>query len=120
MKIAIQKIINESLQAYPIESFDGGETGREIVLNNKRIDWISNWQSQVVLTVSQIIFTKKVEGALTQNDPYKATKRLYEYACQELLQIVHKVRENMPDLTRATFASLIVLEVHSKDVIDLI
>jgi dynein heavy chain, axonemal len=43
MKIAIQKIINESLQAYPIESFDGGETGREIVLNNKRIDWISNW-----------------------------------------------------------------------------
>jgi hypothetical protein len=52
MKASVQKIINESLQAYPEESSDGGETGREIVLNNKRIDWISNWQSQVVLTVS--------------------------------------------------------------------
>jgi hypothetical protein len=37
-----------------------------------------------------------------------------------LKQIVNKARDKLPDLLRKTFSALIVLEVHAKDVIEML
>ena len=50
MKLAIQHVIAESVKDYRM-------------IRDKRERWISNWQCQVVLAVSQIMWTKSIEEA---------------------------------------------------------
>jgi hypothetical protein len=47
-------------------------------------------------------------------------KNLLSVAEACLKQIVNKAREKLPDLLRKTFSALIVLEVHAKDVIEML
>lgn len=37
---------------------------RNIKSDGKRQIWISNWQGQIVLTVSQIMWTRQIESAM--------------------------------------------------------
>jgi dynein heavy chain len=54
---------------------------------------------------------------LKSDNPYGGLKSYLNIVFAQLNQIVNKVREKMPDLLRMTFSSLIVLEVHAKDVL---
>jgi dynein heavy chain len=74
----------------------------------------------VVLLVSQLVWTSKVEEALSHENPLKAMKDLLMVAEAALKQIVNKARDKLPDLLRKTFSALIVLEVHAKDVIEML
>ena len=76
MKASVRNIISDGLLDYPFVSADGlMNADSEIELNDMRTDWISSWQSQVVLIVSQIVWTKKCDEALQSDNPYGGLKQ---------------------------------------------
>ena len=53
MKAAVKTIMTESISNFH-------------VMGEQRTRWICNWQGQVVLTVSQIVWTKKIHDSITR------------------------------------------------------
>ncbi|XP_063858635.1 dynein axonemal heavy chain 3-like isoform X1 [Scylla paramamosain] len=75
--------------------------------------WITQWPSQVVLTVSQIIWTSQVTAALPQDG-----LKQYLDGCEARIQeVVQLVRGQVDHGLRLTLGALIVTYVHGRDVV---
>lgn len=69
MKDSIKKVIAEGLRDYPkVAVEDAADHLSQSTSNvyNERIRWLRSWPSQVILTVSSIIWTRQVEEMLGQ------------------------------------------------------
>ncbi|EGD75848.1 dynein heavy chain 7 [Salpingoeca rosetta] len=100
MRSSIRKIMVEGIASYP---------------NTKRTDWIQSWPGQVVLAVTQKYWTTSVHEAI-RGGPDALTK--YLNSCNEdINDVVELVRGKLSKNIRTTLSALIVLDVHSRDVL---
>ncbi|XP_044742040.1 dynein axonemal heavy chain 12 [Chrysoperla carnea] len=82
-----------------------------------RPKWVTSWEGQVVLCVSQIFWAKETEYYLRAQSVSDLAE-YYEDLVKALNDIVRLVRSpEMSNLARITVKALIVIDVHAKDVI---
>ncbi|GFS25719.1 dynein heavy chain 6, axonemal [Elysia marginata] len=82
------------------------------------VPWITANASQVVLTISQMMWTRDVSNIL--RDPRTAIRSMREFesrSFQELSQLAAAVRGYLPKLVRNTFCALITIDVHARDMV---
>lgn len=95
------------------------EYSYENYMEVKRPDWVLNWPQMVVLSVSQMFWAIEVEESLHKlNVNSSSMSDLLTNLTLELNNIVSLVRSKMiSNLNRTTIKSLIVIDVHAKDVV---
>lgn len=85
-------------------------------LNEKRIDWILKWSQMIILCISQIFWAQEVHSCLQHKN---SIHTFYQQLENNMSDIVNVVRStNITNLNRITIKSLIVIDVHAKDVIN--
>ncbi|XP_030213444.1 dynein heavy chain 1, axonemal [Gadus morhua] len=99
MKASLRDNIHRSLLAYP---------------EQPRTDWVLSWPGQVVIAGCQVFWTTEVSEALERGD---LSHRLYPELQTQLGDLVQLVRGGLSKMQRAVLSALIVIEVHSKDVV---
>ncbi len=82
-----------------------------------RRDWMRLHASQVVLTVSQIMWCRDVTGALTSADPVGALRAFEKKCIAQLAEAASISREIIPKLFRNILGALITIDVHARDII---
>jgi len=100
MKRTLHKIAGDALSAYA---------------TTERRSWILDWPGQLVLGASQVYWTSDVTAAIKSG----GAKGLAQYGAKctdELNKIVGLVRGPLTKLQRATCGSLVVIDVHARDV----
>ena len=80
----------------------------------QRPQWLKNWQGQTVLTVNQIMWVTSVENAIKTGGG--AMEALFDQRRDELLDVVKSVRGDIPKMLRKTLGSLVVMDVHNRDI----
>ena len=86
-----------------------------------REQWFFEFPAQCVLTVDQIIWTAQVSAALGKIESGENPNALREYKefySQQIMKMVELVRGSLTKLQRSTMGALIVVDVHSRDVVD--
>lgn len=79
-----------------------------------RGEWLKKWQGQTILTVNQITWVAAVESAIERGGV--ALTDLHTTRRDELLDVVQIVRGDIPKSLRKTLGSLVVMDVHNRDV----
>lgn len=87
-------------------------------LEKKRSTWVLDWPQMVILCVSQVFWAVDVHGCLlTRNQ--SLIMNLFEDLTTNLREIVGLIRsKDISNLNRITIKSLIVIDVHAKDVVE--
>lgn len=98
MRKSVKRIIEQAIQAYP---------------NRPRTNWVLEWPGQAVLAGSQTFWTQEVTEAFSRGD----IKTLLVRLLSQLQGLVALVRGDLPFLNRLVLGDLIVVEVHSRDVV---
>ena len=97
---AVHDCVSRGITAYP---------------SRKRHRWVMEWPGMVVLVGSGVYWTQMVEAALAQGG--KAVVEEERRCSEELMRIVDGVRGELTGLQRATLGALVVMDVHSRDVV---
>ncbi|XP_064606960.1 dynein axonemal heavy chain 12-like isoform X2 [Liolophura sinensis] len=100
MLMSVRDVVQQAVDAYPI---------------TPRTTWVVQWPGQVVLCASQAYWTREVHQALKMGP-----QGLFDYHKQlqnQLSQIVELVRGKLNKQTRTTLGSLVVVDVHARDVV---
>ena len=84
-----------------------------------REEWIFDHVCQVVLTVASIYWAKEVLAAFHADDPLTAMKENVERSKLQLHDLTMLVRGELTKLQRKTVSTLIVLDVHARDTLEL-
>lgn len=80
-----------------------------------RPKWIVKWPQMVVLCISQVYWALDVERLMSKNAMKEFSKKLQS----DLTDIVALIRsKDLSNLNRNTIKSLIVIDVHAKDVVE--
>ena len=79
-----------------------------------RTKWCLQHPGQIVLTASQIFWTKEVEAAFSKG----RVKEYFEFLENQLLDTVKLVRTKLSKMETITLNALIVIDVHAKDVVE--
>ncbi|KAG8234154.1 hypothetical protein J437_LFUL014944 [Ladona fulva] len=86
-------------------------------LKDSRRNWIMSHPSQVILTVSQIMWSQDVHVILESND-VENELIIFEKKCfRDLNDLAAMVRRDIPKLLRAVLCALITIDVHARDII---
>ena len=104
--IDLEASMRDSVKHVTKQSFDAYAT-------TDRNKWVIEWPGQVVICVDSLYWTDETEEAISDG-------KLPEYALKctaQLKDIVDKVRGKLTKLERKTLSSLIVIDVHARDVI---
>lgn len=80
-----------------------------------RAEWVLRWPGQVILCASQVKWTKLVTDSILAGP--QAMKQLYEHQLKQLDDLTKLVRGELPYLSRLSLGSLIVMDVHARDVV---
>ncbi|KAJ3368393.1 Dynein heavy chain 1, axonemal [Kappamyces sp. JEL0680] len=83
--------------------------------NRTRTSWVVSWPGQAVLSGSQTYWTQEVTEALKEGPAQ--LKDLYNSLLAQLQGLVGLVRGELPFLARLVLGDLIVIDVHSRDVV---
>eukprot|EP00817_Percolomonadidae_sp_ATCC50343_P000862 CAMPEP_0117433466 /NCGR_PEP_ID=MMETSP0758-20121206/12838_1 /TAXON_ID=63605 /ORGANISM="Percolomonas cosmopolitus, Strain AE-1 (ATCC 50343)" /LENGTH=291 /DNA_ID=CAMNT_0005224179 /DNA_START=195 /DNA_END=1067 /DNA_ORIENTATION=- len=89
-----------------------------VVQIRDRDKWIEEWPGQLLITSSQIYWTRKITEALTKPNPKKQLKSLRKKWNSFLKKYSVKVRSNLSAITRRKLIALITIEVHNRDALD--
>ncbi|XP_063719575.1 dynein axonemal heavy chain 3-like [Symsagittifera roscoffensis] len=81
--------------------------------NCDRTQWVMRWPGQIVLSASQIHWTAEAVKALEQN----RLKWYHDKLTKQIEAIVTMVRGRLNTMARITLESLIVIDVHARDVV---
>ncbi|XP_037810078.1 dynein heavy chain 12, axonemal [Lucilia sericata] len=86
----------------------------------ERYEWVLHWPQMVALCVSQIYWAANVHINLRKSvTDYQAMNNFFAELTSDLHQIVSLVRSTeISNLNRITIKSLIVIDVHAKDVVE--
>ncbi|PAA47942.1 hypothetical protein BOX15_Mlig003862g8 [Macrostomum lignano] len=101
MLMSMRDVIAASYDAYAIEA---------------RKKWVCDWPGQVVLCVSQIYWTAEVHDSLSAG--VQGLKDYYKKLSDQLSDIVVLVRGKLNAQQRITLGALVVIDVHSRDVVE--
>jgi dynein heavy chain len=83
-----------------------------------RDKWVMNWPGQVILVVSQIIWTKTVTKAIqAASANLQSLKTYYGLVSEQINQVVKLLRGDLSPLKRMALEALIVTDVHARDVV---
>ena len=86
---------------------------------DKRTDWLQKWPGQIVLGVSQTFWTQETTKALDKG--IEATKAYVKQHSKYITDIIEMVRDpKLPKLVRKTVSPLVVLDVHARDVVQVL
>ena len=96
----IVQVIEESMAAY---------------VDSNREEWVVSWPGQAVLCVSQSYWTTYVTESIRNGSD--ALKTYLELNNSQIENIVALVRGKLNKQNRTTLGALIVLDVHSRDVL---
>lgn len=103
MLLAVQMQINASYTNYQ---------------NEKRNVWVLKWPQMVVLCISQVFWTSECHSCL-RTSSQNLLKQFYQTLQSNLNDIVAVIRsKDITNLNRITIKSLIVIDVHAKDVVE--
>jgi dynein heavy chain, axonemal len=81
-----------------------------------REKWLLDWPGQVVLSVSQIYWTRSVDEALRRGGS-EGLKVFAQQCSDNLQEEVKLVRGELTKLQRSTLGALVVVDVHARDVL---
>lgn len=85
--------------------------------HSDRSEWILRWPQMVVLCISQIFWAISVESYLAKRH-LNGLKTLLDVLQTNINHIVDMIRlPNMSNASRVTLRSLIVIDVHAKDIV---
>ena len=82
----------------------------------ERVDWLLKWPAQLVHTANLVIWTNHVTTAIAEGPG--SLIRLLDAETEKLNDVVELVRRDLDERSRLTLGTLVVLDVHNKDVID--
>ncbi|KAL3884515.1 hypothetical protein ACJMK2_024650, partial [Sinanodonta woodiana] len=83
-----------------------------------RREWVVSHASQVVLTVSQMVWCREVTEVLESDFDRLIGMKEYERKCfADLNELAAIVRGELPKLSRAILCALITIDVHGRDMI---
>ncbi|KAK3599709.1 hypothetical protein CHS0354_037182 [Potamilus streckersoni] len=83
-----------------------------------RREWVVSHASQVVLTVSQMVWCREVTEVLESDFDRLVGMKEYERKCfADLNELAAIVRGELPKLSRAILCALITIDVHGRDMI---
>lgn len=83
-----------------------------------REDWLRRWPSQIVLTVSQTMWSRDLSEILEADfDRIEALEDYEKKSFQDLNKLAQMVRQDLPELLRMTLVSLITIDVHARDIV---
>lgn len=86
--------------------------------NSPREEWLAKWPSQIVLTVSQTMWSRDVTEILTADfDRIEALKDFEKKSFQDLSKLAQIIRQELPELLRMSLVSVITIDVHARDII---
>ncbi|XJO76015.1 hypothetical protein BDV3_006595 [Batrachochytrium dendrobatidis] len=100
MRQSVKKVIRDAIGTYSTQT---------------RASWVLNWPGQAVLAGSQTFWTTEVTEALKSG--VSGLKALYAKLLSQLQGLVTLVRGELPFLNRLVLGDLIVIDVHSRDVV---
>ena len=83
---------------------------------NPRVDWVGRHPGQSIMCVNQIGWTNEME----KNIINKSLKHYLEVYNTKILDIVDIVRTNSSRLKAITFANLITIDVHNKQIVEML
>eukprot|EP01041_Mallomonas_annulata_P000989 gene989-1935_t len=86
-------------------------------LESDRLDWLKRWQGQVIICINQVRWCFEVEQRLIDVQNKDGVRMYYEFLCAELLRTVELVRGDIPKQLRIAIGSLVVMDVHNRDVV---
>ncbi|CAD2215824.1 Dynein heavy chain, N-terminal region 2/Hydrolytic ATP binding site of dynein motor region/AAA domain (dynein-related subfamily), putative [Angomonas deanei] len=98
MKLSLHSHMRSTIEAYP---------------QKKRAEWFFDHPAQCIQAVDMIVWTGEVEAAI-------ASTSLSEYHSQyqkQILQMVDLVKGSLSKLERSLVCTLIVLDVHNRDIV---
>ena len=109
MKDSLRTSITRSLLAYP--------EGESESNGGKREDWITSWPGQVILAVSQCMWTKQVTQALKDVKSGGLRSYMTQLNAQLDALVAQVRRSDLSPLHRLTLGALTVIDVHARDVV---
>lgn len=84
----------------------------------KRTEWVTKWPGMVVLCVSQIYWAIEIE---TRFDAKKSLNDFLKEQQDQLRETVALIRsKEISNITRISVKALIVIDVHAKDLVDML
>ncbi|GAB6023461.1 Dynein heavy chain 7, axonemal [Chamberlinius hualienensis] len=79
--------------------------------------WLFNWPGQAILCVSQLMWTAEVHQRLHDK---QALRQYYNSSSKKIEDIVSHVRQEHTQAERLTLGSLVMMEVHGRDIVNLL
>ncbi|GAB6032148.1 hypothetical protein CHUAL_010802 [Chamberlinius hualienensis] len=90
---------------------------QEVYNDEERTTWVKNWPGQIVLAVTQLYWTGKVHDAIINGPIY--LENYAESIKKRMVDVVDLVRSDcLTQQLRTTLNSLLVLDVHARDVVN--
>ena len=85
--------------------------------DEERLSWMTSWPAQTAVVCNAIQWTANVTRAI-QHGGRDAMAALLEKANADLVKLVERVRGSLRPLDRLTLSSMVVLDVHARDVVE--
>jgi len=98
MKNTLEKILDRSINEY---------------YSKKRTEWVYEWPAQICIAVFQTVWTSMVEQAIKNG----SLSDLFTTLHQQLLDLAQMTVLNLTSIQRTAISSLIVMEMHNRDVV---
>ncbi|XP_054715919.1 dynein axonemal heavy chain 7-like [Uloborus diversus] len=103
MLSSIKKVVADALEAYA---------------SKPREDWVLDWPGQAVLCCSQNYWTAEMHKAIKEGP--QALSSYLQQNNEQIEKVVSLVRGKLSTQNRITLGALVVLDVHSRDVVEYI
>jgi dynein heavy chain, axonemal len=95
---AVHHVTSQAIEDYP---------------RRARVEWCLAWPGMAALSVSSLFWTVSVERAIRE----ASLSDMYAQCDRDLMDIVAKVRGELTPLERVTLGTLVVQDVHARDVV---
>ena len=94
---------------------DNTNTNAQDYQNTPRKAWVQEWPGQVVICVSSIYWTAEVHEAIGMR--VEGLRTFHASLNEQLKDVVDLVRGKLTTQQRITLGSLVVIDVHARDVV---
>ena len=101
MKVTLKDMLQKALASHSTTSRD---------------DWILSWPAQVMLAANQLIFAHKV----TQSIQSGKLEMMKNYVLEKLEFLTSLAKADLSSVSRGTLKALLVLDVHNRDIAQLL
>lgn len=87
-------------------------------VETKRTEWVTNWPGMVVLCVSQIYWALEIESRFESKRGVEDYLKELQDQLQDTVALIRS--KEISNITRISVKALIVIDVHAKDLVDML